>query len=441
MHSRLWAGRLCAVAILAAMLAWPGSTAASAVKFDFQTSHPVIEAGAKQTLYLKIGLVGTEPERKTARPPINVAIVLDKSGSMQTGNKIQQAREAAIQALDSLGPQDIVSIITYDSTVQVLVPATKLSNREQIVQTIRSIQPDGSTALFAGVSKGADELRKFAEKESISRLILLSDGLANVGPSAPGDLGEMGGSLRKEGISVSTIGLGLDYSEDLMTQLAARSDGNHYFVENATDLARIYEKELGRVQSVVAKGARIDIECAEGVRPVRVLGREAEISGGHVWLDLNQLYAGIERDVLLEVEVPAGAVGKELKLADASVSYFDLSAEKQEKQTASVASNYSDSKDLVRKSINTKVMVPALELIGVENNERAMKLRDEGNVEGALRVLRTNQKVLSNDATVYASPELDKAAKQNEVDSQNLDEESYKRQRKAMQQNQSWSKY
>lgn len=423
------------------MLAGPVRARASVVKFDFQTSHPMLETGEKQTIYLRINLVGEDPPKKDARPPINVAIVMDKSGSMQTGDKIEQARDAAILALESLGPEDIVSVVTYDTSVQVLVPATKLTHRDQVISQIRGIQPGGSTALFAGVSKGAEELRKFVEKERINRLILLSDGLANVGPSAPGDLGELGDSLRKESISVSTIGLGLDFSEDLMTQLATRSDGNHYFAENGTDLARIYENELGRVQAIVAKKVRIDIHCAEGVRPVRVLGREAEISGRHVWLDLNQLYASIDRSVLLEVEVPAGTAGNELKLAEASVSYFDLIEQKDERQTASIAASYSDNKDLVKSSINGAVMVKVVELIGVENNQRAMQLRDEGKQEEARRALIDNAAYLGSNAAVLNAPSLSKQADRNNDDAGNLDEGRYREQRKKMQESQAWSTY
>src|SRR4029450_1790476 len=91
---------------------------------------------------------------------------------------------------------------------------------------------------------GAAAVRKFLDRQRVNRIILLSDGQANVGPSSPGDLGNLGASLIKEGISVTTLGLGLDYNEDLMTQLARRSDGNHYFIENSSDLARRFGYEV-----------------------------------------------------------------------------------------------------------------------------------------------------------------------------------------------------
>ena len=176
-------------------------------------------ADKKQAAFVKIGLTGFKLDSKDKRAPVNVAIVLDKSGSME-GDKIAKAKDAAIAAIGRLGSDDIVSVVAYDSTVQVIVPATKLSDKESVIEQIRRIEAGGSTALFAGVSKGADELRKFLDKNRVNRVILLSDGLANVGPQSPSELGALGASLMKEGISVSTMGLGLDYNEDLMTKLA-----------------------------------------------------------------------------------------------------------------------------------------------------------------------------------------------------------------------------
>ena len=99
------------------------------------------------------------------------------------------------------------------------MPATKVSDKKTIFRAIRQIRADGSTALFGGVSKGAKEIRKFLSHKRVNRMVLLSDGLANVGPQSPSELGDLGSSLIEDGISVTTIGLGLGYNEDLMTKL------------------------------------------------------------------------------------------------------------------------------------------------------------------------------------------------------------------------------
>src|SRR5690606_9640008 len=109
--------------------------------------------------------------------------------------------------------------------VEVLVPATKVSDRATIDRGIQRLRAGGMTALFAGVVKGATEVRKFLSRDRVNRVILLSDGAANVGPASAGELGRLGTTLRKEGIAVTTVGLGLGYNEDLMVQLAQGSGG------------------------------------------------------------------------------------------------------------------------------------------------------------------------------------------------------------------------
>ncbi|MEA3366127.1 MAG: VWA domain-containing protein, partial [Candidatus Hydrogenedentes bacterium] len=370
----------------------------------------------------------------------NVAIVLDKSGSM-TGEKSKHAKEAAIMAIRRLRKDDIVSVVVYDTTVNVLVPATKLSNKESIANTIRSINAGGNTALFAGVSRGANEVRKFLAKNRVNRVILLSDGLANVGPSAPSDLAELGDSLGREGISVTTIGLGLGYNEDLMTQLAMRSDGNHMFAETPVELAGVFDAEFGDVLAVVAQDVEVTIDFDERVRPVRGLGREVDIAGQRATARLNQLYAGQMKYVLVEVELPAYAGEALLRssltpIANVDVAYANMKTESPDRIRKQVAVRLTAEPDKAQKSINKEIMASAVEQIALEKNRWALRLRDEGKIEEARKALLSNRDYLHSNAITLNNEELKQQAVTNEVDAQNLDPEAWTRQRKVMRSNQ-----
>jgi Ca-activated chloride channel family protein len=203
-----------------------------------------------------------------------------------SGSKIVQARQAAIAAVKRLRDDDIISVVLYNSSVQVLVPATKATDRNQIIHRIESVRAGGGTALFAGVSKGAAEVRKFRDDDSVNRVILLSDGRANVGPKSPRELARLGRSLVKEGISVSTLGLGLGYNEDLMSGLASAGSGNHIFVEEEDDLVAVFNNEFNDLMSVVAGDFKIHARVAKGIRPVRVLGTDADIKGQNIYIPL-----------------------------------------------------------------------------------------------------------------------------------------------------------
>ena len=161
----------------------------------------------------------------------------------------------------------------------------------------------GSTAIHAGVLQGAAEVAKFKEPRRLNRVVLLSDGQANIGPVRPEEFALLGRALLTQGISVSTIGLGLGYNEDLMLQLARASDGNHAFAREPTDLVQIFNKEFDDVLGSCAQTVSVDIELKPGVRAVRALSRDGLIEGQRAQFTLNQVYAATEHYVLLEVEI------------------------------------------------------------------------------------------------------------------------------------------
>ncbi len=384
---------------------------AAPVQLAVTVGTPVILADQAQTTYLKISLHGAKPETSAVRAPVNIALVLDRSGSM-SGQKIVQARAAAIQVLDYLNAQDILSVIAYDTTVEVVVPATKVTDPGLIAAAIRRLEPRDSTALYAGVDKGAAEVRKFLEKNRVNRVILLSDGLANVGPDTPEALGQLGAALARDGIAVTTLGLGAGYNEDLMVQLARRSDGNHAFVENATDLSRIFAQEFGDVLSVVAQNVEVIIDCAPGVRPKRLLGRSADIQQQRVSTQLNQLYGDQEKYLLLEVETPSGKAESTQELVQVRVTYTDNTSKSQELRSTANA-RYSASPEAVEKARDAKVMVATVEQIAVEQGEAAVRLRDTGKLEEAEAAFKANAGYLRQEAKKYAAPALEKQSESN----------------------------
>ena len=431
LHSR----RMVAATVLAALL---GSFVhADQVKLNVGVAQPLLKADLKQTTFLKIGLTGFPMKGEASRTPVNVAIVIDKSSSM-SGEKIRKAKEAAIMALDRLNSRDIVSVVAYNHNVFVLVPATKVSDKAAIRASISRLRADGTTALFAGVSKGAAELRKFLDKNRVNRVILLSDGLANVGPQSPAALGELGASLIKEGLSVTTIGLGGGYNEDLMDRLAQKSDGNHYFAETASDLARLFKSEFGDVLSVVAQEVVVEIRCADGVRPVRVMGREADITGHKVVTMLNQLYSEQEKYILLEVEVPATAADRARDLATVRVSYANMQTKTTDELTSTVAARFTKSEEDVQKAENAEVVVAAVEQIATAVNKKAVELRDSGKTEEARQVLKKNIEFLAKNAEKYSSARLKEYSVANDEDARNLDGDKWNTQRKRMR---GWQRY
>lgn len=406
------------------------SAHASQVRLGITLSHPILQSGKKHRVYLKVGLHGFKMKR-TKRAPVNLAIVLDRSGSM-SGEKLRKAKDAARMLVKMLQPNDIFSLVTYHTNVEVLVPATKVADKSFILRKINSIRPGGFTALFGGVSKGIAEVRKFLNKKRINRVILLSDGLANVGPSSPNALGRLGEASAKQHIAITTIGLGLGYNEDLMTQLARRSDGNHGFAKNASDLSRIFRAELGDLFSVVAQEVALHIHCAPGIRPVRILDRPAEIRGRHVRLQLNQLYSRQEKYFLLEVEVPSQASLTARNIGTIQLSYANMQTKKTDKISAVTRVRFTRFAKIMRSSLNRKVMVEVIEAIGNENNRLAVSLRDKGKIQQARRLLLRTARYLNDMALRYNSLRLRKYGRTNKEDAGSLVGKKWRYRRKRM---------
>ncbi|MCX7048375.1 MAG: VWA domain-containing protein [Candidatus Sumerlaeota bacterium] len=429
---------LASLSMLVLAVSLMGASVASAkeVKISAALGSKSLLAGEKQSVYLKIGVTGFPTPSETDRTPVNLCVVLDKSGSMQ-GEKIEKAKEAAMMAIRRLNSEDIISVVCYDTNVTVVIPATKVSDKESIFYKIREIRAGGSTALFAGVSKGAEEIRKFISRNRVNSIILLSDGLANVGPQTPAELGRLGASLGKEGITVSTIGLGLGYGEDLMTQLALNSDGNHFFAEQASDLAGIFDKEFGKALSVVAQKIIIEIECVPGVRPVRIYGRDADVSGRKAVIAINQLYGEREKYVIMEMEVPAIEPCENRKMASVGVTYENMATHATDKKSVELCANFTRARDEVERTINKDVMVDAVEQVGVYNNMKATDLRDQGKVAEAAKALTENNSFLQTNASKYNSKRLEEFGSQNIEQAKNLDEKNWNQTRKGQRMDQS----
>ena len=383
---------------------------------------PVMQANTEGTAFLRVALTGFELGSNIQRPPLNVALVLDQSSSM-SGDKIQRAKEAAIMAVSKLAANDVVSIVTYDSTVRVLIPATKVTNKSRLYDAIQSIRANGSTALFAGTSVGADQVSRYLSRERVNRVVLLSDGMANVGPVSPKELGDLGRALAKKGMSVSTIGLGLGYNEDLMTQLANYSDGNHDFVKNSADLARVFDREFGDAMSVVAQDVNIEIICEEGVTPVRVIGRDGTIIGQKVTTRVNQLYSAQQNYVILEVRVPASKAQSQRELAAVTVVYNNMSTQKSETKSDLVSVRFSDNSKKVKDSIDKVAYESAVEQIANVETQRALELRDQGKIAEAKATLEKNASYLGQAARLVSSPTLARQSVESKAESEAVEED------------------
>lgn len=387
-------------------------------------------------IYLHIGLEALRREEEGRRTPVNVALVIDRSGSMR-GDRLAAAKQAAREALSRLSSDDTVAIVAYDHNVNVLRDAARVSDFDAIEAAIDRLEAGGRTALYAGVQEGARQLERYLSDRRVNRVILLSDGLANVGPSRPNDLSKLGQKLAGKGISVTTIGLGLNYNEDLMQQLALASDGNHAFAETPDDLAGIFNAEFGDTLGITAQDIEIIIRVRPGYRPIRMLGRHGDIDGQDVRVRLAQLTGGAERYLLIELDAEPGQAGRRDAIAEIDVDYMDLAAGRRQSEALAIEAARGESEQDIEASARTAILAKVIEQKGALASEEAVRLRDKGDIAGAKAVLDTY--VSNNDAsatqfgfTGAARARVEAMRKQNEAAAAALESQDWAKTRKSL---------
>ena len=385
------------------------------VRLRTAIDRPLLDQGdGERKVVIKIEVEGNAVAQKK-RTPLNLAIVLDRSGSM-SGSKLEQAKQAAALLVDELDRDDVLSIVLYESEIQVVRSAARVGDQHrEIKRLIERIETGGSTALYGGVEEGSRQLREFLSKERINRVMLLSDGIANVGPSDNREIAALGTRIAREGMSVTTIGLGSDYNETLMTALAEASDANYYYVADVEKLPQVFEKELGELKSIVAREVVIEIRCPEGIRPLRFLGRPGELKSGTETITFSTLSSGQARELYLECLVSEAALGRVNEIAQVSMRYADpLTSVVVEKNGSPVVIGYSTDRELVTRSVNQGIAAEATIFANAEETEKAIALADKGDAEGSRRQLDVQLRTL-NEALATA-PAAQQSALSKEID-------------------------
>jgi Ca-activated chloride channel homolog len=260
------------------------------------------------------------------RIPLNLSLVLDRSGSM-SGEKLAAARDAASLLARRLHPEDVLSLVTYDDTVQTVAPPATGVEQEELSRAIRSIQSGGMTNLSGGWLRGRELVAGGRRPEGVNRVILLTDGLANVGITDPAALTGLCREAREHGVTTTTIGFGADYNEHLLRAMADAGGGHTYYIERPDQAPGIFEEEMEGLLSLCAQNVTVDLAPAAAVQLTTVHHSfpRAPVPGG-VRLEVGDLYAREPKKVLLEFLVPALATAVETEIAEVVVTAIVLTA-------------------------------------------------------------------------------------------------------------------
>jgi Ca-activated chloride channel family protein len=257
--------------------------------------------------HLLVDVSAPESPAREGRVPVNVALVLDRSGSM-AGSKIRLARAAAVQAVRMLKPADRFAVVIYDDEVEVLVPSTSATPeaRESAVRLLEGVVARGATDLATGWLRGCEQVAAHLRDEAVGKVLLLSDGLANRGITAGDELACHARELRSRGVLTSTFGVGSDFDERLMQALATEGAGHFYFIERPEQIQDLLTSELGETLEVVARDVEIHVGVPDGTVVEVLHDFPSEIAAGGMRCRLGNLVSGQQVAVLFALTFPPG---------------------------------------------------------------------------------------------------------------------------------------
>ncbi|GEM_PF-946850 len=269
------------------------------------------------------------PRRSTFAQPVNLAIAIDHSGSMK-GQRERNATAAAAGMVGRLRDGDTVSIVTYATEARMLVATTTIDtrSRQRILEQLRdgsASRPSGNTCISCGLDLALRSLEN--RRAGVDRMLLLSDGEANRGVRDEPGIRALARKARNRGVSISSIGVDIDYNERLMSALAREANGHHYFSETGSNLEQIFDQEFETLVSSVAKNGELVVELSPGVRVAEVFDRSYRQVGRRLTVPLGTFSAGEDKTLLIRLDVPPSPSG-ERPIANITLRYDDLYTER-----------------------------------------------------------------------------------------------------------------
>jgi Ca-activated chloride channel homolog len=346
---------------------------------------PLQVSQSPQVAYL---LVEATPAAASEAVPLNFCLVLDRSGSMK-GAKLAALKDAVRRVVDTLTPQDIVSIVLFDDTVQVLVPATAAADKSALLAAVDAIEEMGGTAMSGGLAAGRAELRRYAAPERVSALLLLTDG------QTWGDEDQCRATARElgaEGVRITALGLGAEWNEKLLDDLAESTGGVSDYIADPAKITESFQRAVRTAQGTTARDARLLLRLVRDVSPRAVYRATPVISNlgyqpigqNEVAVRLGDLEAGATASVILELMLPARPAGG-FRVAQAELHYTPLAAEPQVVKQDVLLEFTADAN---QPAYDPRVMNLVEKVTAFKLQTRALSEAEAGNLSGATQKLR-----------------------------------------------------
>src|SRR5215211_586901 len=384
---------------------------------NIRLDHSFVALETEQDVHAMLELVAAEPDELHDRPPLLLALVIDRSGSMQ-GPKLEIAKRSAAWLVSRLHDRDQLALVDYDDEVRLLAPLG--AARTHVLHALAHIDAGGSTNLSGGWLKGVEQLRG-VDTRLPRKVLLLTDGLANVGITDRDTLVGLAQQTARDGIGTTTIGFGLGFDEDLLTQMADAGGGNAHYAESPDAAPAIFAQELEGLTQLAAQNVSVEIRPRSDVEFLGVLNEYPVVPvAGGIQVQLGDAYAGDRRRIILALHVPRLAELGVETIAELVVRYVSVGDEVAEHVlTLPIVVNAVSATEAAAAGPDSEVHEEVLVLKAARARDEAIRLADAGDVAGARGALRLAAQSVASSP--FATPRLSAEAQELEDAAESVD--------------------
>lgn len=374
---------------------------------NFSLDYDVVTIHRPQKLYLMAFIAAGPAQRDRQRRPLNLSLVIDRSGSM-AGDKIDFTRQAAQLLVQNLSATDRLSIVLYNDKVETLLQPEFIQRKDIINQQIQQIRPGGTTNLSGGWLEGCGHVASNLDDKCLNRVILMSDGLANRGITQKDKLVTLAQQKLNQGISTTTMGLGADFNEDLLMEMANAGGGAFYFIESPEVTPMIFQEELNGLLNLVGQNFSISCEMTPYLNEITQLNAyPMSVAGATTTYRLGDVFGDEVKALILELSVNGIGHEGEIELTTLHFTYDEIQDDitRRHEWSVPVKVRVVNDDDVHPKNMNIDVRRNVLLLKAAQARQKAVTLADMGKFAEAAKILRAvileiDESGLGDDETI-----------------------------------------
>ncbi|MDY7005870.1 MAG: VWA domain-containing protein [Cyanobacteriota bacterium] len=361
------------------------------MKANYSLSHSLIAIDTQTTLDLILNFNAEEQVQASNRRSLNLSLVIDRSGSMG-GKPLRYAIKAAQKLVESLKPDDIVSVVIYDDTPETILSPQTAADKAKISTQISRIRAGGCTNLSGGWLMGCECVKSQQTEERLNRVLLLTDGQANMGITNPQALTKTAKQQAEQGIITTTLGFGTNFNEDLLIDIADAAGGNFYFIQSPDDAVDVYRIELESLSSVVAENLTVTLRPEASVQISEVLNNYQSTNQGEAWeILLGDVYQVEAKQLALQLSIPPQKNFGSLTIATIEYQYQTTIDDNIQQVSGQVpiAITVGSAEEASRTEADLSVVEQTSQLRIARLKNEALAMADRGQYEEAAEVLRS----------------------------------------------------